>query len=410
MKVHDMFLLIATPKLLDLYPPNYWRELTGGPTVLFTDHRASVKSDLESAFAHVEYFANFETNDTLYTLAQKIHRRTPFTGIVALSENDVLRAAVLRKRLDLLGQRPDEAIVFRDKVEMKNATRAAGLDAGKYCRLENAYDLVDFAASNGLPVVVKPVSGRGSKGVSVLCNEKDVESFLASGAISDRDSNPEFMVESFVEGVLYRVDGLIHDGEIRVCHIGRYFRDCLDFLAGHPIGTLEVASDDVARPRIQSFANALLCRALPTPKTSLFHLQVFERPSGEIVLCEVGMRLGGGPINDEVQASSGIDILASYVGAETGRGPCLEKYLKPAGKLSGRIIVPSQTGTLTRVPAECPVTNVVAYRKYGKPGDQIDEATMTNAEIASFVFSAGSETELKEAADKILGWAASEIF
>ena len=194
------------------------------------------------------------------------------------------------------------------------------------------------------------------------------------------------MAETVVDGTLYRVDSLIANHTILVCHIGRYLRDCLEFIAGKPITTLEIPAMDRAREPILAFTQRLVETVFPVPENARFHLHVFECPTGEIVLCAIGLRLGGGAINDAVAASSGTDILASFLKKKTGMSVDVPPYLKPSAILSGRMMVPAQSGSLVNMPTTCPIAGVTLVRTYGKRGQFFSASTMTNAKITSIVF------------------------
>ncbi|MDW9639701.1 ATP-grasp domain-containing protein [Sinorhizobium meliloti] len=266
--------------------------------------------------------------------------------MLSFSEVDVSRAARIRKHLGLAGQTIEDGELFRNKMLMKRRAWERGVAVPRFAQVTCPADLLDFISANGLPVVVKPYDGRGSAGVEILESEKDIRTFLARGSSTSKG----FTVEEFVPGDMYRVDGLYVHGSPVIIHAGRYLKDCLAFIQGETIGTHGLDQGSPLNRRIETFTRHLLERALPFPKTSIFHLQIFLTPDDRLVLCEVASRLGGGVINEEVRLATGIDIKMSYVKA------CVGAYeevgvnnLPPVP--AGRIIIPPRRGTLRRAPA-----------------------------------------------------------
>lgn len=402
-------LLLITAKVFNLYPVAYWEKRLRVQCVLVTGSSANTQGLASPYIDKIVRLKNYDTNERLYEIVALLHHEKKFTVVVSFSETDVERAARIRERFTIQGLKPHTAKLFRDKLLMKDAARIGGLSTPDYTALHAAQDLREFINLHGLPVVVKPIDGRGSAGVSVLRRNCDVRSFLRTSFEKNGASSARMSVETFVDGHMYRIDGLVIDHRIAVCHIGRYLRDCLEFIDGKPITTLEIPATDSAREAIVTFTRHLVEVVLPVPENALFHLQVFERPTGEIVLCEIGLRLGGGAINDEVAASSGRDILALFLKRESGESVAIEPYLEPSETLSGRIIVPAQSGRLDGIPSACPFEAVTLMRRYGKRGQICCAAAMTNAEIMSVVFVAKGYDKLHRTANQILRWVDQEI-
>lgn len=397
-------LFLITPKVLQQHGPEAWGAAIRGEATLYTGQSvagARPGRASETAFGHVTRFERYEESDALEAAAIAAFRRGALDRVVPVSEVDVMRAARIRERLGVPGQLVASAEAFRDKSLMKRKAWEGGLDVPRFARLSSGLDLVDFVRANGWPVVVKPVDGRGSAGVEVLRDEASAEHFLRRG----HASSGRYTVEEFVRGPMYRVDGLYVEGRPVVMQVGRYFKDCLAFIEGETIGTHSLDPENPLLPRIERFARHLLEEALPLPPTSLFHLQVFHSPDDRIVLCEVACRLGGGVINEEVKAATGVDIKMSYVTACTSDAPSVDApRTNAAGDLSARIIVPPKTGRLASIPDRCPFDWVDVYVPYGVVGRVYDGATMTNGEVAGLVFRGGSEEELRRRARELEGW------
>jgi hypothetical protein len=404
-------LLLVTPKVLLTTPPAEWARSVGPGAVLFTggdtpEQQERLRRHAVDAFEEVHCFARYEHNDLVERRAVQLHARRPFRNVVCLAEVDVLRGARIRERCGIPGHAERDALYFRDKLAMKRRARERGLGTPRFARVEHAFDLLEFVEANGLPVIVRPTTGRGSADTVVIRSDEDIDRYLASCAIAATDFVPSLFVETFVDGPMFRVDGLMVDGAPKAMQIGAYLNTTLDFMAGGVVGTHSLDRDNPLRGRIEGFVRHLLTRTLPSAPCMLFHVQLFEGRDGELVLCEVASRIGGGAINDEARIATGIDLKMEFV-----RHMCLPGYRSPAieeGRLAdepvGRVLIPPRKGVLEALPQDCPLPWVRHYTAYGVPGRRYDGPAMTNAEVASFVYTGASEAELLERASALAAW------
>ncbi len=396
------YILLATEKMLLQIPQKDWDDLdTGDFTVITGPSKDAASYDaLRRRFRRLEICDNYETTDLVERRAVALAEGGKVDGILSLSEIDVGRSARIRALLGIPGQTEAAARYFRNKLLMKRRAWEHGVAVPFFSALHGAKDLDDFIRTHGFPIVVKPIDGRGSFGVEVLRDEADVLRFLGTGSCSSGG----FYVETFVDGDMYRVDGVYVDGTPVTIHAGRYFKDCLAFLSGATIGTHSLDDHNPLRERIEAFAHLVLEKALPTPPTGIFHLQLFHTPDDRLVLCEVACRLGGGTINEEVRAATGVDLRKTYLLAATGRLSCEKVKMVRQSGLSARIIIPRKRGRLESIPQHCPFEWVVNYIPYGKPGEVSAAAQMTNAEVAGIVFAGESEAVLQHRALELDRW------
>lgn len=403
-------LLLASPKLVTQTPWTDWiRALSGARVTLFIDAGFRTPAASEGTpFAVVETFPNMAANDLVEKRALELHRARPFDRIVALSEVDLLRAARLRERLGLPGQSVRSASVFRDKFEMKTVALAAGVPVAPFARVRDAMELLDFVAKVGYPIVVKPLAGRGSADTFVIPDEAELERRLAAGLFGATNRLPDLLAEAFVPGEMHHVDGLFLGSRLVVINASRYVNDCLSFVNGSVLGSHMLGADNPLKARLEDFVADLLTRVFPTPSDSLFHVEVFVTPDGRLVLCEAACRLGGNAINDELRIGYGIDVKMEYLRSQCAVNAVEAAVRLPTGRVAARLLVPPEAATLRAIPLEAPFDWLESYRITGVVGKTYRKMSMSNDEIASFLFSAGSETQARERIDELARWFAAE--
>jgi hypothetical protein len=236
-------------------------------------------------------------------------------AIVGLYEHTTLPAARLREHFTVPGTGVRTATLCRDKVQMKQVLRDAGVPVPRFLAVgpdTPRQDLARFAAAVPGPVVLKPRSQSASMGVQILDDGRALLAHADAGAIA-----AGYEAEEFIDGRICHFDGIVRGGTIRWFSASRYLRSCVDFqYRGAPLAS--VTLDDPAMvARAYRFTAAVL-RALRLTD-SAFHLEAFHTPGDELVFLEIGNRFGGAGVPWQQRAVYGVDLPAEAVLACLGR-------------------------------------------------------------------------------------------
>lgn len=142
-------------------------------------------------------------------------------GILAVGDRPTVLAAHAAAALGLPGNTPGAAARSRNKLAAREAFRAAGLLTPSFQRIAPDADLPAIAARCTFPAVVKPLALSGSRGVMRADREQDlvaavhrVRSILRAPDVRlERDDvHDAVLVESFIPGREYAVEGVLTDG------------------------------------------------------------------------------------------------------------------------------------------------------------------------------------------------------
>ncbi|TRX73006.1 ATP-grasp domain-containing protein [Pseudomonas mangiferae] len=395
-------LILAPPKIVLQTAARDWVDAAGGDAVLFTDLAAkdAVLAHAKGAFAEIHFFQDYAGSGRVETQALDFHRVDPFLNVIALAESDVLRAARLRERWGLGGLSPQDARLFRDKYEMKRRAERHGVPVAGYRLAASALDLLAFIEDYHYPIVVKPVDGKGSAGVQVIADRQALDAYLESPDFTQGRSP---LVESFVAGDMYQVNGLYLDGTCVLVSCVQCVHSNLQFLDGEWLGLKMVAPSNPLWPRLCAFGQNLLEQVLPMPRNGLFHIELFHTPDDRLFLCEAACRLAGCLANEQIRQAFDVDIRVEYLKAECGRREPAEDLRYPPRRLVAELNVPPQPGTLTSLPERAPFDWVAVYKAYARVGQTYAKMAYTNGEIASLLITGETEEQLdqrlREAAD-----------
>jgi hypothetical protein len=318
------------------------------------------------------------SDGTLELWAFHMHRQYSFTHIYTKNEDLIIRAAHLRTLLNIkTGLSADQVPAYREKVHMKELASQGGFPVPPFARLLAPIDLICFIEKHGYPVIVKPTLGCAVSGIHLISNEDELQLFLSSKLFSFININQrmdlagELMVEGFMHGRMYHVNGIAINGEIIHVWPFAYLHTCFDF------AKYGLAYDNSSVPRSNPLFNRLhnaaqrLLNILPTSNDCLiFHLELYENLNenrlcdDDFVLCEIAARAPGGSIthlidlltfaDNENDSFARLDFRASI-----SLPILLVSTEETEEQVITDLVIPRKPGKLMYIPRECPIKNLI---------------------------------------------------
>ena len=152
-------------------------------------------------------------------------RHRPVHGVLAVGDRPAVFAALACEALGLPGHPPAAARASGNKLETRRRFAAAGLPGPAFCEvmLDSALDAVRPGFE--FPCVVKPLALSGSRGViraddpgTLHAALERVQRLLSRADIRERryPSDDRVVLEAFIPGREYAVEGVVEDGTLRV--------------------------------------------------------------------------------------------------------------------------------------------------------------------------------------------------
>ena len=149
----------------------------------------------------------------------------PVEGIIAVGDRPTVIAARVAEALDLPGHPPEGAAAARDKQRTRERLRDAGLPVPWFLGSRIDVNPRDLAERLSFPCVIKPVALSGSRGV---IRADDAEGFLIAFErlrsllqlpeirAERNEAHDRILVEGFIPGREFAVEGLLHHGALSV--------------------------------------------------------------------------------------------------------------------------------------------------------------------------------------------------
>jgi biotin carboxylase len=248
----------------------------------------------------------------------------PPNGMIAVGDRPTVLAAHAARRLGILWHPPDAADRSRHKQKTREAFREHGLATPAFATIDDRLAVSTAVArtSHLLPAVVKPVSLSGSRGVIRADTREELAAALTRvrRLLESHDvralRDPEIatvVVEQFVEGREYALEGVVDRGRL---HVAAIF-DKPDPLDGPFFEETIYTTPSRAAPRDQQAIVSTISRAVQA--LGLMHGPVHAE-------CRVG---GSGVTVLEVAARpiGGLCAKAVELVDSVGHGISLEEFL-----------------------------------------------------------------------------------
>jgi len=279
---------------------------------------------VKSGWNYVEAVEDFDSGYVEW-VALELHKKFRFTHVVVLYESDLIRGARVRSILGISssGQSVENALLYRDKVLMKTCVKKFGLDVPNFASVEGAGDIIGFVKQYGYPVVVKPRLGYSSVNTSVLRSEEELKHFIIENMkVPGIDPVFGLEVESFVQGPMYHIDGMVLDGKVVLSWPSKYVGTVMQFQKNRYIAGYNLHPNNPLVKRlneyIENVITSLGAELHPNPLHFPFHAEAWHTPDDHIVLCEIASRGGGGNIKKQIKELFDVVLDEIWTAAQVG--------------------------------------------------------------------------------------------
>jgi biotin carboxylase len=348
----------------------------------------------------------FEDEDASIDAVRAAAARRPIDGVVAVGDRPVVLAARIARALDLPGHSPAAATASTNKLLARAYFAGAGLLTPWHFAVPTDADPEMVASQASYPAIVKPIGLSGSRGVIRADNRRElvaafkrVRALLARPEIRAMRMGIEgtILVEGFVEGREYAVEGLLTSGSFRALALfdkpdpldGPFFEETVYLTpAALPASTEQRIVADVARA----------CAALGLSHGPV-HAECRVTPNGVFVL-EVAARPIGGLCSRVLRFGTDADISLEELLLRHATGGSVDGVQRESAAAAVMMIPIPKAGILKRVSGideARRVANVEDVLITAKP-DQLLEPLPEAGSYLGFIFARGPEARDAEAA------------
>ena len=240
----------------------------------------------------------------------------PVDRLTGVLEQLQLPMAEARQLADVPGMRPDIARRFRDKDVMKEVLRGKNVPVAASALVSSLSELNAFIDSVGLPIIVKPQAGLGSRGTHRVTSKEDLAALVKQGLAPTRGA--PLQAEQFIRAREFTCETVSIHGKTVWRSGTRYFPSPLEVLETPWVQYCVILPREVEPPWTDFAAiNEAALQALfgDDPRvvgTALTHMEWFLRDDGKMFVSEVGARPPGVHIMPMMGLTHEVDMISKW--------------------------------------------------------------------------------------------------
>ena len=245
----------------------------------------------------------------------RLMKESNFARIVPLDEFDLETAALAREHLQLPGMGQTLTRNFRDKLAMRGAARRGGVAVPDFFSVANHHELWKFMQRTQAPWLLKPRWSASAIGIQKIEQESDVWPHLER--LGDEAS--DHLLECFVPGDIYHVEGVSWGGEVLFAAAHKYGKPPMQTM--HQGGvfttrTLDRKGEEAVALR-EIHARTLKALGMVNGVTHSEFIRSYA--DGKYYFLETAARVGGAFIAEVAEFASGINPWAEWARIEVAQ-------------------------------------------------------------------------------------------
>lgn len=263
-------------------------------------HRAWPRDVIDEL--HYVHTLEGDTEELLRAVAY-LARERRFDIIAPMEEYMLQPAATIRAHLGCLGMDETIARRVRDKLNMRQAARKAGLPTPRFTGLAHHPAVAQFMEEVPAPWILKPRLEGGS--VQMKKHHSPGDAWQQIHELGDKQS--WFLLEEFVTGQVCHVDSVYHRGKVVFANPSCYLTPPFSVWHGGGVfGSRSVNRKSTLGKRLLK-ENERAVAAMGV-KNGVAHTEFIVDPKGNPYFLELGARIPGAHLDILVREASGVDI------------------------------------------------------------------------------------------------------
>ena len=350
------------------------------------------------------------------TILMALHRAgladTVFDAVQTSDEWALVTAGLLALHFGCRAVDTVTAVRFRDKSVQKQCVAEAGIPTARVTVIDDVHDVGDITELEYGRAVLKPAAGAATARTSVV-DSLDQLRELSARYREERSPQRTFVLEEYIGGDEWIVDGFVWNGELRFSAVGRYGSPCLTTVdEGEPLVLRHFDPKDEAWA--YELAEPVVHRALEALglRDGVFHMELFHQPdTGRLVFSECAARRGGALIHEQIQAKFGVHLGEAVLSCALGRQPKADVTLRPG--VVGTTYLSGRSGIVfdCASPAEVREQPGVEFARIEFPVGQRFSGAIdnTNHRMGQVLVSAVDEEQLQERFATVRSWFARRL-
>jgi biotin carboxylase len=336
------------------------------------------------------------------------HRDLDPAAVIPLTEYATPFAARLSERYGLPGASFGAALIMRDKAQLRQVSRAAGIANPEMARVDGPADVRAFMRGIGGPIVLKPANRQASVGTQVIGDAAEIDDAWRHCVLQDegllvpdRGFELRMLAERYVRGHEYSVEMLVRDGQDLFTNVtGKQL-----FPGPRPVEQGHVVPADIA-PGLAALLGGQTRRVIEATgfRDGIVHCEWIVA-DGVPYLVECAGRFAGDGIIELIQRAYPVELARSYFAVM--KGEALPAALPSQAKCAAAVrFLATGPGVVTRVDgaeAASKADGVFMCDVSVAPGDSVAGLRSSWDRVADLMVTADNPAEAVRLAEAAAG-------
>ena len=223
----------------------------------------------------------------------------------SLNEYWLETEAKIRTDFNIYGTKIDFVYNLKQKSKMKDFFKKSGVETVRCLSCTNKITSHQFIQEIGYPIIVKPDLGAGASHTFKFSSDLEFDNFF-----NNKPSGIEFIIEEYVDGVIYTYDGLVDRyGNIQFAVSHLFEQSIMDVV--NTDHNLYYFCLKYILPEVEEAGRKIL-KSFDV-REKFFHIELFKnRKDGRIIALEVNMRPPGAWMTDAINFSYDTNIYREW--------------------------------------------------------------------------------------------------
>lgn len=330
----------------------------------------------------------------------KIAQEENIDGITAYaSDPAALTASYVSEKMGLIGVPFGSAKILSNKDDFRDFLSERGYLHPPFANVTTLEDIKKFMGTYGKSII-KPVDSSGSKGITILDENSDLESIYNESKKYTR--NGRVLVEKFIKRKGRQICGdvVVVEGNLIFCGYGNvHFDDQCDSVTPCSI-TLPANNEQKSIDKLNKTLQQIFSDLNITSGT--FNVDSIVDENGNVYVIEIGARNGGNLFTELIKMQSGFDIVratleGSIKNLKIDEVINSEDYNKIPKKnyYAHYVLHSKKSGTLEDVIFNDEINNNIVYKNIKlKKGDKINNFNGSNDRVGLCLLNFDSYEEM----------------
>jgi biotin carboxylase len=288
----------------------------------------------------------YDADATVAAAVEYHQRKRPIDGVMCMAADVPFTVASVAAALSLPGISVESARLASDKLAMKQAFQRAGISIPWFQAIASIDELRTVVADRGFPLVLKPIDGRGARGVLRLTERADLAWALSHA--TSQSPRRLVMVEEYVAGPQISTEGLLVEGDGTTCGFIDRNYEHLEAFAPYIVENGGEQPSALPLPAQRQISAVALDagRAMGIVSGNVKGDMVWTNRGPYVI--EIAARLSGGWMStDQIPLGAGVDLIGCAIRLALGervpaedirprwrRGVAIRYFFPPPGRVA----------------------------------------------------------------------------